>query len=171
MIEKISSQSRTTEVHGVSRTMNTAYQQTGLTADSFLTGIFTNLVAKTDALGIAIDRSKAENITAEKDEVRDDAVRAVGYLVQGYQYHPEQTISDAAQVVNNLFNKYGFAVTEESYVTESSHIVSMLSDFSAPDVVTAIALLNGVAENIASLQAAEDDFETTPLVRDCIAYL
>lgn len=161
MIEKIFTKSRTTEVHGSSRTMITTYEQSGLTDDSFLMGIFTSLVAKTNELSDAIDRSKAESIAAEKDEVRDDALRAMGYLVQGYQYYPEQTVRDAANLVKKVFDKYGLAVTEESYSTESSHIVSMLSDLAAPDVVAAIALLKGVDENIAALQAAENDFEST----------
>lgn len=161
MIEKIMTNSRTTEVHGTARTMNTAFNQSGLTADPFLMGIFTPLTAKTDELGAAIDRSKAESISAEKDEVRDEAVRAVGWLVVGYTYYPKQSIRDAATLVKKVFDKYGFSVTEESYVTESSHIVSMLGDFAEPDVVAAIALLKGVDENIAALQAAEDDFETT----------
>lgn len=161
MIEKIMTNSRTTEVHGTARTMNTAFNQSGLTADPFLMEIYTHLNAKNDELSIAIDRSKAESISVEKDEIRDEAVRAVGYLVQGYLYYPKQTIRDAAGVVKKVFDKYGFSITEESYVTESSHIVSMLGDFAAPEVVAAIALLKGVDENIAALQAAEDDFETT----------
>jgi len=161
MIEKIIAKSRTTEIHGSSRTMNTAFQQSGLLADPFLMGIYARLEVETDELGKAIDRSQAESIAAEKDDVRDDAVRAVGYLVQGYLYYPKQTVRDAAGIVKKVFDKYGFSVTEESYVIESSHIVSMLGDFADPEVVAAIALLKGVDENIESLQAAEDDFETT----------
>jgi hypothetical protein len=161
MIEKIKVNSRTTEIHGSARTINTSYQQSGLTADLFLMGIFSPLAVKTDELGVAIDRSHSESILADKDGERDGGVRAVGYLVTGYLYYPKQTVRDAAGIVKKVFDKYGFSVTEESYVTESSHLVSMLGDLAAPEVVVAIALLKGVDENIAALQAAQDGFETT----------
>lgn len=161
MIEKIRSNSRTTEIHGTSRTVINGFEQSGLTEDPVLSGIFLNLKAKNKALGQAIDRSKSESILADKDGVRDEDVRAIGYLVQGYLYYPKAAIRNAADIVKKVFDKYGFSITEESYVTQSSHIVSMLDDFAAPEVLAAIALLKGVAENIAALQAAQDDFETT----------
>ncbi|WP_066630545.1 DUF6261 family protein [Labilibacter marinus] len=161
MIEKLIAKSRITEVHGTSRTMNTAYESSGLTTDQFLTGIYEQLISKTTALGMAISRSHAESVAAEKDEVRDDKIRAVGYQLQGYLYSPEQAVRDAAAIAKQVFDKYGFAIIEETYVSESSHIISMLNDFAAPKVVEAITLLKGVSENIAALKAAQDDFETT----------
>ncbi|WP_319481072.1 DUF6261 family protein [uncultured Draconibacterium sp.] len=161
MIEKIIVNSRTTEIHGTTRTINTSYQQSGLTEDVTLAEIFTRLVTANDKLGVAIDRSKVESILADKDDVRDEAVRAVGYLVQGYLYSPREAVREAAATVKKVFDKYGFAVTQESYVVESSHISSMLGDLAAPDVLAAIDQLRGLDENIANLQAAEDDFENT----------
>ena len=161
MIEKIIVNSRTTEIHGTTRLLINAYQQSGLTEDRTLITMFTAITEQNTALGDAIDRSKAQSILAEKDDIRDAAVRAVGYLVKGYTYHPDETIRNAALEVEGVFNKYGFSVIDESYVTESSHLVSMLGDFAAPKVQAAIALLSGVAENIAILQTAQDDFENT----------
>ena len=161
MIEKLVTNSKTTEVHGTTRLLSNAFQQSGLSTDQVLAPLFTTIDAKNADLGVSIDRSKAQSILAEKDEERDNATRAVGYLVKGYTYYPDQTLRDAATVVEGVFNKYGFAVTEESYVVESSHLVSMLGDFSAPKIQAAIALLPGVAENIAAEQAAQDDFENT----------
>nr|WP_320000526.1 DUF6261 family protein [uncultured Draconibacterium sp.] len=161
MIDKIIINSRTTEIHGTTRTINTSFQQSGLTEDVTLADIFTRLVNKNNELGVAIDRSKVDSMLADKDDVRDDAVRAVGYLVQGYLYHPRQAVHKAAATVKKVFDKYGFALTKESYVVESSHIASMLGDLAAPDVVAAIEQLNGLNQNIAKLQAAEDDFENT----------
>lgn len=161
MIEKIIFKSRITEVHGTTRTLITAYEQTGLTDDSFLKGIYKPLGTNNNELSAAIERSQVESIMGEKDEVRDEAIRAVNYLSQGYQYHPNQEVRNAADIVKKIFNKYGLAIIKESYVTESSHIVSMLGDFAAPDVAEAIAMLNGLAENIAALKAAQADFETT----------
>ena len=161
MIEKIIATSRTTDIHGTTRILINAFLQSGLTEDRTLSSMMTAITEQNTALGNAIDRSKAQSILADKDAIRDAADRAVGYLVKGYTYHPDETIRNAALVVEGVFNKYGFEVTREGYVTESSHLVSMLADFAAPEVVAAIALLSGVAENIAALQAAQDDFENT----------
>uniref|UniRef100_UPI0032169F8D DUF6261 family protein n=1 Tax=uncultured Draconibacterium sp. TaxID=1573823 RepID=UPI0032169F8D len=161
MIEKIISTSRTTEVHGSSRLIITSYSQAELPSDPVVTGIITQLTTATDELGAAIKRSKAQSILAEKDDIRDERVRAIGYQVQGYTYHPDEAIRNAAAVVKSVFDKYGFSVIKESYVSESSHIVSMLGDFAKPPVQAAIALLSGVTDNIAALQAAETDFENT----------
>jgi len=161
MIEKIIVNSRTTEIHGTTRLLINAFQQSGLTRDLTLSQLFTAINDKNTLLGDAIDRSKAQSILADKDDFRDAADRAVGYLIKGYTYHPDETIRNAALVVEAVFNKYGFSVIDESYVTESSHLVSMLGDFAAPKVQAAIALLSGVPENIASLQAAQTDFENT----------
>ncbi|WP_303917486.1 DUF6261 family protein [Draconibacterium sediminis] len=161
MIERMNTTSRTTDVHGTTRLLINAYLQSGLTEDRTLTPMFTTITQTNTALGDAIDRSKAQSILADKDAIRDAADRAVGYLVKGYTYHPDEAIRNAALVVEAVFNKYGFSVTEEGYVTESSHLVSMLADFAAPEVQAAIALLSGVAENIGILQAAQDDFENT----------
>lgn len=161
MIEKMMTTSRTTEVHGTTRLIINSYQQSGLTKDQTLNPMFTAISTQNNALGDSIDRSKAQSILAEKDDIRDAADRAVGYLVKGYTYHPDETVRNAALVVEKVFDKYGFVVTKEGYVTESSHLVSMLGDFAAPKVQAAIALLSGVAENIATLQAAQDDFENT----------
>ncbi len=161
MIEKIIVNSRTTEIHGTTRLLINAFVQSTLTADRTLMPMFTAITEQNNALGDAIDRSKAQSILADKDDIRDAADRAVGYLIKGYTYYPDETIRNAALLVEAVFDKYGFSVIDESYVTESSHLVSMLGDLAAPNVQAAIALLPGVAENVATLQAAQTGFEDT----------
>lgn len=161
MIEKIIINSRTTEMNGSASLMNNAFQKSGLTDDAVLTKVFTPLNEKNAELGEAIDRSKADSVLAGKDGKRDNRIRAVGYLVLGYLYYPDEAVRQAAATVQQVFEKYGFAVIKESYITESSLINSMLGDFAAPKVQSALALLPGVSENIAALRAAETDFINT----------
>lgn len=54
MIEKIIVNSRTTEIHGTTRTINTSFQQSGLTEDTTLAEIFTRLVTENNEMGVAI---------------------------------------------------------------------------------------------------------------------
>ena len=57
-----------------------------------------------------------------------------------------------------MFDKYGKAIVNESYARESSLIESMLEDFSADTLSESIKALDGVAELIAALRAAQDEF-------------
>lgn len=161
MIEKLILTSRTTEVDAVSLRMIGAYKNTSLSSDAHLASIFTGLETESARLTAAIKRSKAESKLEVKDEVRDDKVRAIHYLLMGLLHHPEPAIQNAAEEVGNVFGNYGLSILGESYATESSLVTSLLGDFAKPKLQVAIAALSGCAEIIAGLQAAQADFEQT----------
>jgi hypothetical protein len=158
MFDKLIEKSRVTEVNDVATRMLGAFQISGLT-DAYLVSTFAALDAGNTTLTLAIKRSKAESDLEEKDEVRDNQVRALYYLLNGFLYHPTKEIRDAAQLLMGLFNNYGLAMVGESYATESSLIGSLLLDLAKPKYAGAIAALSGCADLIAQLQTAEDDFE------------
>ena len=159
MIEKIIFNSRTTEVDAASMRMIGAYKKTTLNSDANLNAMFTDLESQSAQLTSAINRSKAESELDAKDSIRDDKVRALFYLVKGFLYHPDAAIKTAAETIENVLDNYGLDITGESYSTESSLIVSLLEDLSKQKNLDAIALLSGCAEVIASLTAAQNDFE------------
>lgn len=163
MIEKLNSNSRTTEVDAVSMRMNGAFKNSGLT-DPHLIILFTALSNQSLILTDAINRSKAESKLEVKNEVRNDEVRALNYQIVGFAHNPDADIKSAALVVEKVFDNYGLAITSESYATESSLIVSLLGDLAKPKLVTALAKLSGCPETITQLQAAQADFETTRIV-------
>lgn len=159
MIFNFSRKSRVTEVDaGTSRIIG-AYQNTGLSSDPHLVTIFTVLIALLASLTAAIRRTKTESDLEEKDEVRDDKIRALYYMVLGFLHHPDAAIKAAAQMVEKVFDKYGLAITGESYATESSLISSLLDDLSKPKLQEAISLLSGLAIIVSELDAAQSDFE------------
>lgn len=158
MIEKLIAKSRVTEVNDAATRSSGAFKEAGIT-DVYLTTNFASLDAANLTLSLAIKRSKAESDLEEKDEVRDNQVRALYYLLNGFLYHPTKEIRDAAQLLMGLFNNYGLAMIGESYATESSLIGSLLLDLTKPKYAGAIAALSGCADLIAQLQTAEDDFE------------
>ncbi len=158
MIEKLLSTSRVTEVNDVATRSSGAFGESGVT-DPYLTTTFAALDAANLTLSLAIKRSKAESDLEEKDEVRDDKVRALYYLINGFLYHPTREIKDAAQLLMDLFDNYGLVIVGESYATESSLVGSLLLDLAKPKYAAAIAALSGCADLIAQLQTAEDDFE------------
>lgn len=161
MIEKIILTSRTTEVDAVSLRMIGTYKKTSLSSDAHLASIFTDLETDLVRLTSAIKRLKAVSELEEKDEVRDDKVRAIHYLLMGLLHHPDPAVQNPAKEVEKVFDSYGLSILVESYATESALITSLLGDMAKPKLQTAIAALSGCAELIAALQLAQTGFETT----------
>jgi hypothetical protein len=161
MLEKLMTNSRVTEIDAVSMRMIGAYKNTTLSSDLHLVSMFSALAPKTVLLTAAIKRIKVDSMLESKDETRGDEVRSLNYLILGLLHHPDVEIKTAAQEVEKVFDNYGVAITGESYAVESSLIVSLLGDLAKPKLQAAIAKLSGCAEIIASLQAAQEDFEAT----------
>ncbi|WP_167619702.1 DUF6261 family protein [Maribellus sediminis] len=159
MIPILMSKSRVTEVDAVSMRMIGAYQTTSLSTDTHLSEMFIDLESFSAALTAAIKRSKAESDLEEKDEARDQPLRSLSYLLVGYLHHPDQAVQAAAELVDDVFEKYGLRIIHESYASESSLIASLLDDLSKPKIQDAIALLPGCADTVAALQTAQVAFE------------
>jgi hypothetical protein len=83
MIEKIIQWSRTTEVNDAAIRLYTAFDNSG-PDDPYLASTFTTLNAENLKLTQVIRRTKAESELEEMDEVRDDKVRALYYLLKGF---------------------------------------------------------------------------------------
>jgi hypothetical protein len=161
MIYYFMTSSRVTEVDAGAMRLIGAYKKTALSGDVHLATMFNNLETQTARFTVSINRSKAESDLEEKDEVRDEKVRALYYLIMGLLHHPDVEIKAAAQAVEKVFDKYGLVITGESYATESSLIVSLLDDLAKTKLQAAIAKLSGLTEIIAELTAAQADFEQT----------
>lgn len=160
MIKKLITWSRATEIDDVANRLTKAFGASGLT-DAYLSATFSVLSAKQEELSRAINRPGAASQLKEKDVVRDSKARALYQLLNGYACHPDETINSAAQTLLKVFSNYGTALTRESYASESSLIVSLLLSLAQPEYQPVIAALSGCAALIASLQAAQDDFEQT----------
>ena len=156
MIQKLIFNSRVTEVDAVSIRTIGAYKNTGLSSDAHLVKIYSVLESESVLLTSAIRRLKDESVLEEKDEVR-----TVHYLTMGFLHHPDPAVKAAAEAVEKVFDNYGLSITSESYATESSLINSLLADLAKPKLLAAIALLSGLTEIIATLQAAQTNFEET----------
>jgi hypothetical protein len=166
MIEKLIAKSRTTEVDAASIRIIGAYKKHDLSSDAHLTGIFTALETESARLTAAVKRAKTESVLEEKDEVRDNKMRAIHYLLMGLLHHPDATIKTSAEKVEDVFDNYGLSILSESYASESSLIVSLLGDLAKQNLQASIAALSGCAELIAELQTAQTDFEQTRIAFD-----
>ena len=163
MIEKLMTNSRNPEVNAVVVRTSDGFKQSGIT-DPYLVTTFAGLEAANLKLSAVIKRTKAESDLEEKDEVRDEKIRALYYLLNGFLFHPTKKIKEAAQSLMEVFSKYGLVIINESYDIESSFVGSMLIDYAKPEYADAIATLSGCADLIAQLQTAQTDFEQARLV-------
>ncbi|MCG6188188.1 DUF6261 family protein [Maribellus maritimus] len=163
MIEKLIYQSRTTEVDAVSERMIGAYQKSDLGGDIHLAKIFSDLQDSSAHLTDAVKQTKAQSELEQQDEIRDNKLRALYYLVNGFLHHPDPAVQNAAKEVKKIVDKYGLAVTGETYSAESSLISSLLGDLAKPLLQSSVAALSGCAELITALQEAQTGFEQTRL--------
>lgn len=161
MIEKLILTSRVTEIDAVSIRIFGAYNNTTLSSDPHLVNMFTALEDKSKLLTKSINQSKAESTLGDEDAIRDDKIRALGYLLMGLVHHPQKKVKEAAEAVLAVFNKYGLAITGESFAIESSLVNSLLGDLAAPDLQDSISTVPGCADIISELQAAQNNFEQT----------
>jgi len=132
-------------------------------ADIYLTPMIGKISANNTALTEALKRLTIYSQMAEKDDVRDISIRALFKLVEGYVYIPIAEMKEAALVVNNVLEQYGISMQHEDYAKESAGIESLLNNLSKPDVVLAIAKLQGVPETVSILNTDQQDFENLAL--------
>ena len=161
MIDKLMTNSRNTEVSGSTMRIIGAYKTTTLSSDPNMVTLFTALEDKSTVLSASINRAKVQSVLDDKDALRDDKLRAIHYLLMGFLHHPNKKVKAAAETIENVYAHYGLAITDESYATESALIVSLLNDLAAEILQESISSISGLAELIAELQAAQDDFEQT----------
>ncbi|HPE77089.1 MAG TPA: DUF6261 family protein [Draconibacterium sp.] len=160
-MDKLTTQSRTTEAADASVRMITAFNQWGYQTDNHLLSIINDLGPVTDRLTLAIRRSKTESELEAKDEVRDDKLRGLHYLLTGYMHHPNPAIKAAAVTLENVFDNYGLEITKESYSSESALISSLLRDLGSEEYIEPISALSGCGDILEALAGAQEDFEET----------
>ncbi|MGD8782604.1 MAG: DUF6261 family protein [Ignavibacteria bacterium] len=163
-VNKLLCSSKTTEIDTVSGRIIAEYEKSDWSADTHLTGIFDKLKPASEELTKAINRIKAESELEEKDELRDIKIRAIYYLILGLLHHPDETVSTAAQKVDDVFEHYGVDITEESYATESSLVESLLEDLEDTDLQTAIEAVPVLSQAIDGLKTAQAAFEEAKVI-------
>jgi len=128
-----------------------------LSNDVYLHGVMSEAEDFSVRMTTSIKSSKATSKLEALDNKRDEIIKLLFALIAGYQAIPVATKKAAAQKVAAVAAKYK-GITSESYASESSLIESFLKDMSAEDMASAIAELEGVAEYVASLRSAQDEF-------------
>ena len=156
---KVNARVRVTKLDSLSDTLVRLYKaQEALSQDAMLCAIMADVESASDRLTSAIKRDAVSSGLEDADSRRDEAVRLLGTLVEGYTAIPFAEQKAAAQTLKALFDKYGKKIAGESYAAESSLVESMLADFAAKDALQ--KTLPGVPELVQNLRDAEDAFKS-----------
>lgn len=158
-MKKVSSKLRVTEIATIANNLIRQYQwDPNINSDAFLKKTVDEIDELSGRLTESIQRGTTKLGLDEADAVRDEAIRDLGTLIDGYTAIPFADQKEAAYAIKSIFDKYGKRIAIEPFAVESSLIESMLVDFSTPITIAAIQSLPGVAELIVKLRKAQDDF-------------
>lgn len=150
---------RTTEVDDLSDRLLQIYAaETALKNDSFLKPLFAEMQTLSDQITEAIKKDKVLSDLDDADGARDEAVKKLFKIVEGYAAMPIENFSTPAAGLKTLLGKFGLGITRASYASESSLIEAMLQDLTA--MQTEVAALPGVAESISAIRDAQSVFNS-----------
>ena len=156
-MNKVISKVRVTEVDGLSDALVRLYKaDEGISSDAFLKGVMAEVEKLSVAITTAIKQDKVLSSLEEADGVRDEAVKNLSTLLDGYEVFPVAAKKEAAQKLKAVFDKYGKSITTANYVSESSLIESLLEDFSKEEET--VGALDGIKEILEQIRSAQDSF-------------
>ena len=156
-MNKVISKVRVTEVDGLSDALVRLYKaDDGISSDAFLKSVMDEIEKLSVSITTAIKQDKVLSNLEEADGVRDEAVKNLSTLLDGYEVFPVAAKKEAAKKLKAVFDKYGKSITTANYVSESSLIESLLEDFSKEE--EAVSLLDGIKEILEQIRSAQDAF-------------
>ena len=127
--------------------------------DAFLSSAIGELELLSAKITTAILQDKRLSTLETADGERNKAIKTLGTVLNGYAALPIESKKAQAVPLKAIFDKYAKGrITRESYAAKSSLIESMLEEFAAASLSANINGLEGVAESIALIRTAQDDF-------------
>ncbi|WP_321281389.1 DUF6261 family protein [Marinifilum fragile] len=163
LIKKVSTSSRNGDVSALLTLIVAAFAKNDWTADTYLSSVIKTIGEYDTSLTEALKRLQVFSQMADKDHARDMVIRSLFKLVEGYTHIPIAEVQEAAVVVYDVLDQYGLGIQFDDQAKESAEINSLLNDLAKPDIAAANAKLQGVADLVAALTAAQKDFETVAL--------
>ena len=156
-MNKVISKVRVTEVDGLSDALVRLYKaDEGVSSDAFLKSVMDEVEKLSVSITTAIKKDKVLSSLEEADGVRDEAVKNLSTLLDGYEVFPVAAKKEAAKKLKAVFDKYGKSITTANYVSESSLIESLLEDFSNEEET--VGALDGIKEILEQIRSAQDSF-------------
>lgn len=166
-MKKLHSHVRITEADRLSDMLIKLYNNAeNLKEDSFLKNTFAELSTLSDKITIAIKKDVAVSKLEEKDRERDEKIRALSTLIDGYTVIPVQQMQEHGKALQTIFKKYGLKIIKETYTNESALIESLLKDFAEKEAKAHIDALTGMADAVSAIRSSQDEFDKAQLEYD-----
>ena len=163
MIPKILSKSRAGDVSATATSILNDFTKRDFSADLYMTSQIGKLNDSNELMTEALNEKAANSILGPIDDKRDNNLRVIFYEVNAKELWPNTAISEAASVVAEELDKYGFETIDMAFATESANINALLKDLKKKKVAEAIAILPGLSDLIQQLEASQEEFETAYL--------
>lgn len=158
-IEKLASNSRNGEIADIVTRIVSLSKDFDWSTDQHLAAMLVQLNALHERFKIALSRDTILSNLEELDEIRDDYVRDLYYMLQGAVHNPKPTIKAAGVELFAIFEKYGLEIINMSYAMESSLLTSLITDFSEKSIKDLFKSIDGMSEIFALVTKAQDNFE------------
>ncbi len=104
------------------------------------------LKMKQQELGGLFKKQLSSSLTAEieaLDSQRDNALQGIVSILKGYAYHYDETLKEAAKVLQERIQHYGKRIVMQSYQAETATLDNLISDWEKEAVLTqALTSLN-----------------------------
>ncbi len=130
-----------------------------LQSDDVLTSIVAEIDELSQSMTTAVNQDKVRSELGQADATRDAAVRSLGALIESYTVIPFAEKQAAAQVLKEVFDRFGTRIVRLSYSEASTNIDALLDDLSDEGLAESIALLEGMADAIDALRSSQTAYD------------
>lgn len=158
-MKQIHSSSNTSEIASVASGIVELNKTNTIAEDGFFTITYTKLQGKSNELIQKINTGWYSLALEEKDELRDQDIRAIFYEVEAKCNRRPDSEQENALRIKTVLDRYGLKITRDSYSKESTNIKAMLSDLKSDELsdnIVSIPDLNILISNLDNSQASFD---------------
>ncbi len=92
------------------------------------------------------------------DDIRDNLIVGLRYVVKGMTYYSDETLADKAKKVKVIVDKYGSRITELAQLDETGIIINLLQDLQKPEITSIVTDLS-LNHWITQLEEANTQFK------------
>jgi len=127
--------------------------------DAFINSVLEQLKKINVGYTESIMKDKILSTLDKANTERDDAIRALQAVINGYALFPIESKRILALPLKAIIDKYiKGGIINANYMSKSKMIESMMVDFAAESLAKSKEDLEGVSEAIASVRSAQDSF-------------
>lgn len=160
-MKQIHSSSNNSEVASAASGVVELNKTNTIIEDTFFTLTFDKLQAKLDELIEKINTGWYSLALEEKNDLRNQDIRAIFYEVDAKCYRRPGSEKESALKIKTVLDRYGLKITRDSYSKESTNIKAMLSDLKAEELSDDLTTITDLSSLISNLENSQSSFDQT----------